>query len=109
MSYVKKTTGGGQIDPPPAGIGLKIDGDTKQLNSFIAFLINWNLDNFPNFSVNFLGKNDRLHFGNPETSTFRAKMILYNYVYEIILHGTKTIFKSSFNSHVYWVTLNEQV
>ena len=23
MSYVKKTTGGGQIDPPPAGIGLK--------------------------------------------------------------------------------------
>ena len=22
MSYVKKTTGGGQIDPPPAGIGL---------------------------------------------------------------------------------------
>ena len=24
MSYVKKTTGGGQIDPPPAGIGLKL-------------------------------------------------------------------------------------
>ena len=23
LSYVKKTTGGGQIDPPPAGIGLK--------------------------------------------------------------------------------------
>ena len=23
MSYVKKTTGGGKIDPPPAGIGLK--------------------------------------------------------------------------------------
>ena len=22
LSYVKKTTGGGQIDPPPAGIGL---------------------------------------------------------------------------------------
>ena len=24
LSYVKKTTGGGQIDPPPAGIGLKM-------------------------------------------------------------------------------------
>ena len=25
LSYVKKTTGGGQIDPPPAGIGLKLE------------------------------------------------------------------------------------
>ena len=24
LSYVKKTTGGGQIDPPPGGIGLNI-------------------------------------------------------------------------------------
>ena len=23
LSYVKKTRGGGQIDPPPAGLGLK--------------------------------------------------------------------------------------
>ncbi len=32
--------------------------------------------------------------------------ILQNSVYEIIPRGTKTIWKSSLNSHVYWDTLD---
>ena len=35
---------------------FKIDKDIKHLNSFVVFLINWNLNKFPNISVNFEGE-----------------------------------------------------
>ena len=36
LSYVKKTTGGGQIDPPPAGIGLIQSGFTHMFGDFLG-------------------------------------------------------------------------
>ena len=35
---------------------FKIDGDIKHFNSLFLFLINWNLDKFPNISVKFEGE-----------------------------------------------------
>ena len=61
----------------------------------------------PDSLVNFEGKHMVDHILKiPSLLVFGVKcliVMLQNYVYEIIPRGTKTIKKSSFNFHVYWI------
>ena len=44
LSYIKKLQGGGQIDPPPAGIGLKDKYKFKQKMESLGFSQNHGRD-----------------------------------------------------------------
>ena len=71
---------------------FKIDGDIKRLNSFVDFLLSEIWKNFL-MSPSILEKKIMDHI--------LEIPILKNYIFEIIPLETKTIKKSSFNSHVY--------
>ena len=70
-------------------VSLKL---TEILYILTVLLIYWNLDKFPNISVNFRGKVmvDRI-LEIPRLAVFGIKCILQNNVYKIIPHRTKTI------------------